>query len=105
MSVATTLTGDDSLESELTDSIRPDIEKWINESKLSVGNVTFAKTRDLLKPDSSEDLCYSDISIGPVCNSSKESLISETSSEKSGSQDNDLKTSASMDIAGNVCCF
>ena len=37
------------VESELTDTLRSDIEKWIDESKLSVMNVTCAKNNDLEK--------------------------------------------------------
>ncbi|KAJ8914559.1 hypothetical protein NQ315_010023 [Exocentrus adspersus] len=49
LSVATNLTaGEENLfsESELTDTVRSDIEKWIDASKLSVMNVTFAKTKE-----------------------------------------------------------
>lgn len=55
LSMATTLmSGDESnlpLDSELTDSVQSDIEKWINESKLSVGNVTYAKTKEFEKQE------------------------------------------------------
>ncbi|XP_008191527.2 huntingtin [Tribolium castaneum] len=55
LSVATSAANDDLfLESELTDTIRSDIEKWIDESKLSVMNVPCAKTNELEKSLSSE---------------------------------------------------
>nr|XP_023020492.1 huntingtin [Leptinotarsa decemlineata] len=48
LSVATNLTAEDNLfsESELTETLHSDIEKWIDESKLSVMNITFAKTKE-----------------------------------------------------------
>ncbi|RZC38340.1 huntingtin-like [Asbolus verrucosus] len=50
LSVATSAATEDLfLESELTDTIRTDIEKWIDESKLSVMNMTCAKTYDVEK--------------------------------------------------------
>ncbi|XP_063922689.1 huntingtin isoform X2 [Zophobas morio] len=50
LSVATSgATEDLFVESELTDTLRSDIEKWIDESKLSVMNVTCAKNNDLEK--------------------------------------------------------
>lgn len=103
LSVATTLmSGEENLESELTDSLHTDIEKWINESKLSVGNIPYyAKPKEeqssemfhvpLMKDSSIDSSC----SI-TVCDSHTESLkstsvlenldklvLSETSSEKS----------------------
>lgn len=55
MSVATSgATEDLFMDSELTDTIHTDIEKWIDESKLSVINVTCAKLNDLDKSASTE---------------------------------------------------
>lgn len=52
----TVMSGEDGLEKELLDSIRPDIEKWIDESKLSVLNITFAKTGDVSPDNQGEDV-------------------------------------------------
>ncbi|CAH1155948.1 unnamed protein product [Phaedon cochleariae] len=48
LSLTTSLTTEDNLfsESELTETIHSDIEKWIDESKLSVMNITFGKTKE-----------------------------------------------------------
>lgn len=55
LSVATNLTAEDQLtESELTETIRSDIEKWIDESKLSVMNITYAKTMPAIENTSTE---------------------------------------------------
>lgn len=95
LSVATTLmSGDDNLDTELTDSVQSDIEKWISESKLTVGNVTYAgKERE-----GQSDLAHvplrkessADSPVGAVCVESRSVLenfdklvLSETSSEKS----------------------
>lgn len=125
--MATNLTsGDDSLalESELTDSVRSDIEKWISESKLSVGNVTFANTKDMQKAESYNSILYSQSpshdfgvtlgsaseNIGDVKNDSVAEnldrlILSETSSEKSYSQDVDLKTSPGVDVFRKVSSY
>lgn len=102
LSVATTLmSGDDNLETELTDSVQTDIEKWINESKLSVGNIPYqAKAKEEqnelahvpLAKEASFESSYSNITETGYPESNKsESVIenldklvlSETSSEKS----------------------
>lgn len=50
LSVATSSAAEDLfVESELTETLRTDIEKWIDESKLSVMNVPCAKTNELEK--------------------------------------------------------
>lgn len=48
LSVATTVNTDDNLfaDSELTETLHSDIEKWIDESKLSVMNISFAKIKE-----------------------------------------------------------
>lgn len=96
LSIATTLlSGDDSFETELTDSVQSDIEKWINESKLSVGNVPYcAKTKEEIGETLLNDSdSFSNITICDNYISSNQSesivenldklLLSETSSEKS----------------------
>lgn len=100
-----------SVESDLTDSLKPDIEKWIDESKLSVINVTYAKTNEQKQHtqdvtdagvsnfDGIETPNYSNITIGPLSDtytehSGTKSLsdnletlaLSENSSEKSCTQ-------------------
>ncbi|XP_056637539.1 huntingtin [Diorhabda sublineata] len=48
LSVATTVNTEDNLfsDSELTETLHSDIEKWIDESKLSVMNISFAKIKE-----------------------------------------------------------
>lgn len=95
LSVATTLTsGDDNLELELTDSVQSDIEKWISESKLTVGNLPYEqKTKEevVLSKNSSVESCNVGICDGFTESNKSESALenldkinlSETSSEKS----------------------
>lgn len=99
LSVATTLmSGEDSFESELTDSVQTDIEKWINESKLSVGNVVYyAKAKEEDKAEMAHVPLVKDASVesaysagygersGGVLENLDKSLLSESSSEKSES--------------------
>ncbi|KAF5273906.1 hypothetical protein FQA39_LY01021 [Lamprigera yunnana] len=116
LSVATPLSGDDTLETQLMDSLRPDIEKWIDESKLSVSNITYARTTDYVdklgpiktRLDQEEAQGYSNISIetvtdGSVYNTNTEKdmvetlnklELSETSSERSFTQHTDDKSLA-----------
>lgn len=122
MSVATTsLSGEDSLETELMDSLRPDIEKWIDESKLSVLNITYARTAENIEKPLTVDnsnqsnnventhmLEYSNIAIGSITGDGTDSVkcdksvtdnldkivLSETSSEKSFTQHTDDKSLA-----------
>lgn len=101
--------------------MRSDIEKWISESKLSVGNVTFANTKDMQRTESFNSVLESrspshdfGVDLGSVCenlgdvkgDSVTENLdrliLSETSSEKSCSQDVDLKTSPVADVFRKV---
>lgn len=96
LSVATTLTsGDDNLEMELTDNVQSDIEKWISESKLTVGSIPYySKAREdvVLSKESSVDSCSVPICDASFAESNKsESIVenvdklnlSESSSEKS----------------------
>ncbi|CAG9829715.1 unnamed protein product [Diabrotica balteata] len=48
LSVATTVTTEDNLfsDSDLTETLHSDIEKWIDETSMSVRNITFAKTKE-----------------------------------------------------------
>uniref|UniRef100_A0A6P7F8J4 Huntingtin-like n=1 Tax=Diabrotica virgifera virgifera TaxID=50390 RepID=A0A6P7F8J4_DIAVI len=48
LSVATTVTTEDNLfsDSDLTETLHSDIEKWIDETSISVRNITFAKTKE-----------------------------------------------------------
>ncbi|KAK4875471.1 hypothetical protein RN001_011893 [Aquatica leii] len=120
LSVATPLSGDDNLESELLDSLRPDIEKWIDESKLSVGNITYARTSEYL--DKSMQINngqtsnaklnqvqeYSNIAIGTITDDAVDNAniekavvenltkleLSDTSSERSFTQHTDDKSLA-----------
>lgn len=124
LSVATTLMSeaDNNLETDLRDNTL-DIQRWINESKL-----TFSETKELSEADGSDnasvntltfegnsDCTYSDISIGMICdnlpslNEKSDSVadnmdklvLSETLSEKSCSQDTDEK-GLSTDIVNKV---
>lgn len=126
LSVATTLMSeaDNALESDLRDNT-VDIQKWINESKLTVDSMNFAESKELSDTDvsdsvsvntltfeSNSDCAYSDIPIGMICdnygteNMKSESVadnldklvLSETSSEKSYSQEADEKA-----LSGDVC--
>uniref|UniRef100_A0A1Y1K0T3 Huntingtin n=1 Tax=Photinus pyralis TaxID=7054 RepID=A0A1Y1K0T3_PHOPY len=86
MSVATPLSGDENSESDLLDSLRPDIEKWIDESKLSVMNITYAKTSEMMDKTlhyNSTELAgeeglgtsnYSNIDIGIITDDSYDSI-------------------------------
>jgi hypothetical protein len=57
------------VESELTETLRSDIEKWIDQSKLSVMNVTCAKTNELEKSVSAESKSSSvDVSLSQLDN-------------------------------------
>lgn len=132
MSVATTsLSGEESLENDLLDSVRPDIEKWIDESKLSVMNVTYARTSETLnkttfldnvdQSDNKEVIQgadYSNMSIGALredfSDSGKSAAIfsdnadkpmSETSSDHSFTQNTCDKSIATTctDIIYQVC--
>ncbi|KAF5303786.1 hypothetical protein FQR65_LT08121 [Abscondita terminalis] len=120
LSVATPLSGDDNLESDLLDSLRPDIEKWIGESKLSVGHITYARTSEYLEKtgqfstgqsnivnkDKLEE--YSNIAIGTITDDVPDNVnlektvlenvnkleLSDTSSERSFTQHTDDKSLA-----------
>lgn len=98
LSIATTLTsGDDNLDRDLNDSVQSDIEKWINESKLTVGNIPYySKPKDevVLSKNSSVDSSSvvtisdnfiegSDRSESVMENLDKLTVNEETSSEKS----------------------
>lgn len=94
LSIATTLLSNEDnlpLESDLTDSLKPDIEKWIDDSKLSVLNVTYAKTNELLLKQQTPSLSdntasfeqldasdYSNITIGSITESCAQSVRSES---------------------------
>lgn len=54
-------------ESELTDTIRSDIEKWIDTSKLSVMNITFAKTKEKSLSLDKMNLCTTTDDIPNMC--------------------------------------
>lgn len=92
LSVATTLmSGEDNLETDLTDSVQSDIERWISESKLTVGNVTYSgRAREdqsdlvhvpLTKDSSVDGTVY--VESRSVLENLDKLLLSETSSEKS----------------------
>lgn len=67
MSVATSgATEDLFVDSELTDTIHTDIEKWIDESKLSVMNVTCAKRSELDKSVSTENNFSTEVSLSQL---------------------------------------
>lgn len=114
----TSLSNEDSLESELLDSLRPDIEKWIDESKLSVMNITygrssenvdspmpFYRTQSKNSPETNQNVEYSNMAIGTITGDTSESIkgdksiteqldklvLSETSSERSFTQNTDDK--------------
>lgn len=90
LSVATTtmLSGDDSFEMELTDNVQSDIEKWISESKLTVGNIPYS-SKEILNKESSVEGCNVTICDGftesqhDVVENLDKLNLSETSSEKS----------------------
>lgn len=74
------------LESDLTDSLKTDIEKWIDESKLSVMNVTYAKTSEIYSRVQNENetssrvenMDYTNITIGNISDSCAHSVKSES---------------------------
>lgn len=123
LSVATTLMSESEilLDPDIRDTTS-DIQKWINESKLSVDDVSFSESKEstseqdgsdtasvnTLTFDSNRDCAYSDMSIGVICdnfameslksnsmadNLDKNVVASETSSERSYSQGADEKVS------------
>ncbi|KAJ8928271.1 hypothetical protein NQ314_019222 [Rhamnusium bicolor] len=64
MSAATNITtGEENLfsESELTETVHSDIEKWIDASKLSVMNITFAKTKEKSQSLDKVNMCVTTI--------------------------------------------
>lgn len=68
--MATNITaGEENLfsESELTDTIRTDIEKWIDTSKLSVMNITFAKTKEKSLSLDKMNMCTTTDDIPNIC--------------------------------------
>ncbi|XP_018571399.1 huntingtin [Anoplophora glabripennis] len=70
LSVATNVTaGEENLfsESELTETIRSDIEKWIDTSKLSVMNITFAKTKEKSLSLDKMNMCMTTDDIPNIC--------------------------------------
>lgn len=101
-------------ESELTDTMQSDIERWIDESKLSVMNITYAKTKESVEKSMSLDTTSNlrssdsvdDIDLGSlsklgdsysgtlksqsICDNLDRLTISENSSEKSSCTDEKL---------------
>ncbi|KAJ8959892.1 hypothetical protein NQ318_011628 [Aromia moschata] len=79
LSVATNTTGEENLfsESELTDTVRSDIEKWIDVSKLAVMNITFAKTKEKSHSLDKVNMCAAIDSSQNLCNYEKLNIIDD----------------------------